>query len=96
MTVEDLIMLLEDLPPEATVRMAMQPRWPLESEIETVVSVEFEEQPEPPEDDEDWEEDEDGAWVDNDHKGTIVYLGEGTSVGYVSTAAVNQLGWGRR
>jgi hypothetical protein len=42
MTVQELMDLLEDLDPEAEVRMAQQPSWPFEYSISDVM------QPEPP------------------------------------------------
>lgn len=37
MTVRDLIAALEDYDPDAEVRIAIQPRWPLEYSISDVV-----------------------------------------------------------
>ena len=40
MTVLELITLLEDMPDDAEVRIAVQPRYPFEKSIEQVVGVE--------------------------------------------------------
>jgi len=39
MTVQDLIEILEDMDPEAEVRLAMQPAWAMEYTIGNVVEV---------------------------------------------------------
>ena len=42
MTVEELMELLQDMPPEAEVRFASQPSWPLDYQIKDVITVESE------------------------------------------------------
>jgi hypothetical protein len=42
MTVEELMELLQDMPPEAEVRFASQPSWPLDYQINNVITVETE------------------------------------------------------
>lgn len=39
MRVQDLIEMLEDMDPEAHVRLAFQPEWPLEHRIEKAIEV---------------------------------------------------------
>lgn len=45
MTVEDLIYELQEMNPEAEVRLAMQPNWPFEYSIGDIVEVDFEDGP---------------------------------------------------
>lgn len=41
MTVEELIELLSDLPPETEVRLASQPSWPMEWAVSTVIQPDY-------------------------------------------------------
>ena len=89
MTLNDLIEQLTDLrtslddDADPEVRLAHQPRWPFEYSVGTVTLVgatgEVEEE-------EDREE-------EGDQDETIIYIGEGTQLGYLSGVASKELGW---
>ena len=90
MNIRDLIDELEALADQhgdyVEVRLAHQPEWPFEYALDQVVAVNT------AEDDEGFgdkaEEDEGDA--------LIVYLAEGSQIGYLPGVATNALGWGRR
>lgn len=42
LTVQDVIDMLSDLPPDAELRVANQPNWPFENEISGVMASNFE------------------------------------------------------
>jgi hypothetical protein len=66
---------------DVQVRMAQQPKWPFEYSIDTAVTIEM---------------DEDGEEVRNSvigEKEVVVYLGEGSQLGYLNENASNELGW---
>lgn len=77
MTVGELMELLESFSPDAEIRLASQPSWPMEYSLATVGSIDAD------------DEDEDGE------DGEVVYLAEGTQIGYLPGAVASQLGWGR-
>ena len=93
MTVEELIAELEDMDPSAEVRLAMQPRYPMEYTVDRVEEVGLTEG---------WCEDAytvDGGWdpeegytVDGDVT-TVVYLTEGRQVGYLPGRVRQYLEW---
>lgn len=83
MTVKDLIRQLEDFDPYAEVRLAFQPSWPFEHSIGNVVSVDLT--------DEDALEDD--PFVDHNTGERIVYIGEGSQIGYLPGQASSELGW---
>lgn len=101
MTVGELISQLEDLDAEAEVRLAHQPSWPFEYSIDSVVEVGGD-------DDEceecgfSWSAHDEGTpgycgcevepprGSDNP---TIVYIAEGSQLGYLPGQASRQLGW---
>lgn len=97
MTTRDLIELLEDLERqhgECDVRLAMQPAWPFEYDIDAVAAVELG-NPDPDEYDMDDPEDR-GRWyeaVGQAEPGFVVYLGEGEQLGYLPGEASRELGW---
>jgi len=81
MNIRDLITMLEEIAeesPEAEVRIAEQPSWPFENEINGVVEVVL--------DDERYE---DGV----SEPPVVVYLEEGEQIGYLPTLAKEALGW---
>jgi hypothetical protein len=80
MTVQELIEMLEDMPAEAEVRLAVQPSWPLEYSIGRVVGP-----------DEIEDAAEEGG--DADMATRVVYMAEGAQLGYLPGAASNALGW---
>lgn len=85
MTVKELMEYLEDCNPEAEVRLAIQPNWPFEHSLSQIVEIdEFEDDDEEP-------EDQDPEAVAK----PVVYLAEGTQLGYLSSYAKSELGWGR-
>ncbi len=69
MTVQDLIYELEQMNPDAEVRFAVQPSWPFEYTISSVIEMDF----------------ENGA--------PVVYLEEGTHLGYLPEAVREELNW---
>ena len=86
MTVEELIVELEYLDPEAEVRLAIQPRYPLEYTLVGIVEVTIST--------ESLVEWADGwhSTPDNNDK-LVVYLGVGNQIGYLPGQAANELGW---
>jgi len=99
MTVQELIDLLEDMDREAEVRIADQPNWPFEYEIDAVAEVDgltceecgcpWDEHPEL--------DDDEGCDMtptdDEAEPSPIVYLATGQQLGYLSGAAATVLGW---
>lgn len=88
MTIGDLIEQLQELAEthgdDTEVRLAIQPRWAFEHSIGSVVcNVDAES-------DEDDDEDEEEAGRE-----PVVYIGEGTQLGYLPGDAQRALGWGR-
>jgi hypothetical protein len=78
MTVNELIMLLEDMDGDTEVRLAMQPSWPFEYSIGGIVRVSSLE-------DEEYDDEGNGE--------SVVYIGEGTQMGYLPNIVKNELGW---
>lgn len=77
MTVIELIEELEQMNPEAEVRFASQPSWPFEYSINSVIEV-----------------NEDGGTEDvRDDGESVVYLEEGTQLGYLPGHVKDELGW---
>jgi hypothetical protein len=76
-TVADLIDSLQSMNPNAEVRLATQPRYPLEYRIDDVVEVASGD-----------DEDEPGHSAEG-----VVYLAEGGQVGYLPKAVKDELGW---
>lgn len=76
MTVDDLREILEDLEGNMEVRIAQQPSWPFEYSIDrAILKSEVEAECEPDEDDE--------CFEDDDEK-DVLYITEGTQLGYTS------------
>ena len=86
-TVKELIRELEGMDQDAEVRIAHQPRWPLEYSIGQTVEV-----TNPDEDDEEEAEVKDKPAKEPE---TVVYIGEGNQLGYLGSNASRSLGWGR-
>ena len=83
MTVEELKRELDSMPQDAEVRLAMQPSWPFEYTISSVIEIVKE---------------DDGSYgvseVDEDDGPEIVvYLSEGRQIGYLPEAVIEELGW---
>lgn len=78
MTVGDLLEALQGFDEGTEVRLAMQPSWPFEYSISEVIPVNLQ-------DDEDDEYDEDET--------DVVYLVEGTQLGYLPSKAQQEIGW---
>ncbi|WP_233854152.1 hypothetical protein [Paraburkholderia sp. HD33-4] len=80
MKVCELMELLEGMPEDAEVRIAQQPNWPFEYAIAGVVCVDLGRD----------EEDDD---MRDDYREPVVYLAEGTQLGYLPGAVSSELGW---
>lgn len=83
MTVQELIETLSQMNPNAEVRIAHQPSWPFELSVGSVVSAE--DAFEAPEDDEDEPEELPNL--------EVVWIGEGSQIGYLPGAVKSALGW---
>lgn len=91
MTVEELIRELEQMNPNSEIRWAAQPSWPFEYSISGVVNVS-------PKDEDEEEESEEDPEMDytNDYdprENDIVYLVEGTQLGYLPSLVCREIGW---
>lgn len=82
MTVGELMELLEGLPQDCEVRLATQPNWPFEYSITSVVCVDMA-----------GDEDDEDADMRNDMKEPVVFLAEGSQLGYLPGVAARELGW---
>ena len=85
MTIKELIAELEnieELHGDLEIRLATQPNWPFEHEIDSVSVADINK-----EDDEDEEEN-----PERDVE-MIAYIGEGSQLGYLPGGAKNALGW---
>jgi len=79
MTISELIYELQRMPQDAEIRLAMQPAWPFEYSIGGVVLV---------------SSNESEGFDDREHEEeAIVYLSEGSQIGYLSDEAREELGW---
>lgn len=93
MTVEELMVELEYLDPEAEVRLAIQPNYPLEYTLSQIAEVNLSKdcwddpdyvvEGEPKDDDPDYTVEE----------SVVVYLGVGNQIGYLPEQAAQALGW---
>lgn len=83
MTVQELIDALSQMNPDAEVRIAHQPSWPFELSVGRVVSAE--DAFEAPEDDGDGPEELPNL--------EVVWIGEGSQIGYLPGAVKTALGW---
>jgi hypothetical protein len=101
MTIAELKEAIQDLPDDAEVRLAQQPRWAFEYEIGHTAYIEnLENQSDPAslgakaaaEDDED---DEDSTPPDFNGAPGIFYIGEGSQIGYLPGQATEELNWSR-
>ena len=77
MTVEELLDQLDGLPLHAEIRIASQPSWPFEYAVQGVYAAEAGE----PDDDEASDE------------LPVVYLAEGSQLGYLPRTARQTIGW---
>lgn len=103
MTVQQLIEELEGMNPEAEVRFASQPNWPFEYSINRVVEV----QPETERDiandlldegmadsmEEALEMAEQKMLQSSPSETSVVYLEEGSQLGYLPQKVRNEIGW---
>lgn len=80
MTVGELIERLQDMNEEAEVRFAHQPSWAFEYAVSDVVEVEL-------------EEDTNGEYHNGRGVERVVYIAEGTQLGYLPGIASEELGW---
>jgi hypothetical protein len=81
MKVADLIEMLEDLPEDVEVRFAHQPNYPFEYSVACAVLVDYAEH----------DPNEDGE--DDVQAEPVVYLVEGTQLGYLPGVACREIGW---
>ncbi len=97
MNVAELIEELEGMPPEAEVRIAHQPSWPFEYSLSSIVEVGGETPPAPDAQDYATEEDYEDALAeyedDDAPEELVVYIAEGSQLGYLPGAASRELGW---
>ncbi len=105
MNVIELISYLEEMDPQAEVRIASQPQWAFENSIDDAVEISapevirhgvFEEMSE--EDQETTMRRADDGLVilleeNEEEPETVVYLSEGRQIGYLPSHAKSQLGW---
>lgn len=82
LTVRDLIEMLEDMPEHAEVRLATQPRWPFEYSIDVVTMVDL-----------GADQDDEARDMREEPSEPIVYIAEGTQLGYLPGAAARELVW---
>lgn len=86
MTVAELIEMLEDMDPEAEVRIAQQPSWPFEYSIKDVVETGGEQEAD--------EKAENGeAEQDREELPKVVYLVEDEQLGYLPGYVARRIGW---
>lgn len=93
MTAGELRRMLDDVGDDCEVRFASQPSWPFEYSISSEYFVGV-----PASGDDEGEDSEDGTFfVDSgvDGDGEVLYLAEGTQLGYLPRRVANHLGWGR-
>lgn len=83
MNVQDLISELQQFDPGSEVRFASQPSWPFEYSISAVITIEPEFNP----DDPDFDPDR------FDAQESVVYLAEGSQLGYLPREVKDELGW---
>jgi hypothetical protein len=88
MTVGELMERLEQLDPDSEVRWAAQPSWPFEYSISDVIPITEDELV----DEEDAEENMDYI-PESPKKDDIVYLVEGTQLGYLPSHVCREIGW---
>lgn len=84
MTKGELLDILEGLPDDTEIRLAMQPNWSFEYSIGRAEIVNEK-------DDEDWEEEAAGP-IDEENK-QILYLAEGSQIGYLPGHVKDEIGW---
>ena len=88
MTVGELMEALDQFDPDSEVRWAAQPSWPFEYSISDVIPITEDELV----DEEDAEENMDYI-PESPKKDDIVYLVEGTQLGYLPSHVCREIGW---
>lgn len=93
MNVGELKEMLEELDDEMEVRFASQPSWPFENEIRSGEVVDLSSQ-----DDEDYcgpegGPDPDGEVTEETESEEILYLVEGSQIGYLPGIVARSIGW---
>lgn len=81
--IEKLEDLAEDFGDNAEIRLAQQPSWPLEYSIGEINAVDINELTE--------EEEDEGE--EGDEPEYVVFIGEGSQLGYLSRNGSKALGW---
>ncbi len=84
MTVAELIEQLEQMNPDAEVRIASQPEWPFEYSIEQVREIHQHEC------------DPDDALPMADDQESIGYIAEGQQLAYLNSSVAANIGWGHQ
>jgi hypothetical protein len=80
MTVKQLIERLEEMNPQSEVRLAEQPRWAFEYSISDVAETNL-------------ENDSNGEHHRGKKATSVVYISEGTQLGYLPSEAKEAIGW---
>ncbi len=84
MTVAELIQELEQMNPDAEVRIASQPEWPFEYSIEQIREIhQYDCNPSEP------------FPMDEDEE-SIVYIAEGRQLAYLNSSVAANIGWGHQ
>jgi hypothetical protein len=89
MTVGELMEALDQFDPDSEVRWAAQPSWPFEYSISSVVPITEDELV----DEEDAEDRLMGEIPESPKRDDIVYLVEGTQLGYLPGYVCREIGW---
>lgn len=91
MTVCELIRLLKTYDPDSEVRIASQPRWPMEYRVHDVVETSLDKE----DVDDDLDDDDRNDDEDDEPEIGVVYIVEGDQLGYLGETARRDVGWGR-
>lgn len=81
MTVQELITELEQMNPDAEVRIASQPEWPFEYDVEQIREISRD----------DCNPDEPMPMADDEP--SVVYIAEGRQLAYLNTSVAANIGW---
>lgn len=90
MTVSELIRLLKTYDQDSEVRIASQPKWPMEYRVHDVIETTADK-----DDIDDDIDDDDREDDDDEPEIRVVYIVEGDQLGYLGENARRDAGWGR-